>query len=71
MDVSLHGAPLGSALRLLAEAADMGIVLGEGLTAPVDVELRRVRPMDAMLALARAHHVELTVRGRTVIARLP
>jgi hypothetical protein len=69
VDVRLERAPLSSALRLLAEAADLGIVIGEGLEAPVTVDLRRVRPVEAMRALAVAHDVELSVVGRTVVAR--
>lgn len=69
VDVQLEGAPLASALRLLAEAADLGIVIGEGFEEPVSVSLRAVRPLEAMEALAAAHGVELSRVGRTVVAR--
>lgn len=69
IDVRFERAQLSSALRLLADAADLGIVLGEGLEREISADLRRVRPLEAMHALAEAHHVELRVIGRTVIAR--
>lgn len=69
VDVRLHGAPLASALALLADAANVGLVIGEGVTGTVSVDLRRVRPLQAMRALAEAHGVELTLVGRTIVAR--
>lgn len=69
VDVRLERAPLSSALRLLAEAADLGIVIGEGLETPVTVELRGVHPVEAMRALAAAHGVALSRIGRTFVAR--
>lgn len=69
IDVRLSGAPLASALALLAEAAGLGLVVGEGVEGTVSVDLRNVRPLDAMRAIAEAHGVELTFVGRTVIAR--
>ena len=71
VDVRLHRAPLSSALRLLAEAASMSIVLGGGLDAEVTVDLRGVDPLEAMRALAAAHGVTLSIVGRTVIASAP
>ncbi len=69
IDVQLHRARLSNALRLLADAADLGIVIGEGLDSQITVDLRRVRPVEAMQALAQAYQVDLHVIGRTVIAR--
>ncbi len=69
IDVRLHGAPLASALALLADAANVGLVIGEGVSGTVSVDLRRVRPLEAMRALAEAHGVELTYVGRTIVAR--
>ncbi len=69
VDVDLRGASLASALAFLADAADVGLVIGEGVEGTVDVALRRVRPLEAMRALAEAHGVELVVVGRTVVAR--
>lgn len=69
INVRFDGARLDSAFRLLAEAADVSIVLGEGLDADVTVELRSVHPMEAMRVLAEAHGVELRRIGETVIAR--
>ncbi|HJL17486.1 MAG TPA: hypothetical protein RMH99_17585 [Sandaracinaceae bacterium LLY-WYZ-13_1] len=69
VDVRFERAPLAEALWLLADAADVGLVVGEGVDAPVTADLRRVRPLAAMRALAEAHGVELARRGRIVIAR--
>ncbi|MGE0786318.1 MAG: hypothetical protein AB7S26_11565 [Sandaracinaceae bacterium] len=69
IDVRFHRAPLASALRLLAEQGEVDIVIGEGLDREISLDLRRVRPLDAMWALAEAHDVELSRVGRTVIAR--
>jgi len=68
MDLRLERARLSNALRLLAEAANLGLVLGEGLDTEVSCDLRRVRPVEAMQALAEAHQIELRVIGRTIIA---
>lgn len=64
-----HRAPLESALRFLAEASDLGIVIGEGIDGHVSADLRDVRSVAAMQAVAEAHGVELSFVGRTVIAR--
>ena len=69
IDVRFEQAPLSSALRVLAEAAELGIVIGEGLDDRISLDLRRVRPVEAMHALARAHGVELELVGGTVVAR--
>jgi hypothetical protein len=69
--ISAHfdAAPLASALRFLAEASDLGIVIGEGIEGSVSADLRDVRSVTAMQTLAEAHGVELSFVGRTVIAR--
>ena len=69
IDVSLERARLSNALRLLADAADLGIVIGEGLDSEITVDLRRVRPLEAMRALAQAYDIDLQVIGRTIVAR--
>ena len=69
VDVALEAAPLESALRLLAEAGGLSLVAGEALGEPVTIELHRVRPLEAMRALAWAHGVELEQSGAIVVAR--
>ncbi|MCB9592232.1 MAG: hypothetical protein H6719_05830 [Sandaracinaceae bacterium] len=69
VDVRLERAPLSNALRLLADAANLSIVIGEGVEAEVSVDLRQVRPLEAMHALADAHHVDIAIVGRTVVAQ--
>lgn len=71
VDVHLERARLSNALRLLANAADLSIVIGEGLDSEITVDLRRIRPVAAMRAIARAHRVELSVVDGVVVARRP
>ena len=65
----LHRAPLGEALRFVAEAAGYGVVLGEGLERTVTVSLRRVPALEALAAIAEAHRVSLERVGRNVFVR--
>lgn len=67
IDVELSGAPLREAMRLLAEAAGMHLVIGADVEGTVEVTLRDVRPLDAIDAIARAHGVRFEVSGQTVI----
>jgi len=69
VDVRLEQAPLSNAFRLLADAADLSIVIGAGLERPITVDLRRVRPLDAMRVIAEAHDIDLRVVGQTLVAR--
>jgi type II secretory pathway component HofQ len=69
VDARFQGAPLESALRLLAEAANVGLVIGEGVEGTVSLDLRGVSPLEAMEALAEAHGLTISRVGRTLIAR--
>ncbi len=69
IDVRFEEASLAHALTMLADAANIGLVIGEGVEGTVSIDLRRVRPLDAMRALAEAHGVELALVGRTIVAR--
>lgn len=69
IDVRFQDAPLASALTMLADAANVGVVIGEGVEGVVSIDLRRVRPLDAMRALAEAHGVDLDIVGGTLVAR--
>jgi hypothetical protein len=69
VDARFERAPLASALRLLAESAGLGLVVGDGVEGEVSIDLRGVRPLIAMQVLADAHGVDLEVVGRTVIVR--
>ncbi|MEQ8456837.1 MAG: hypothetical protein RLO52_20875 [Sandaracinaceae bacterium] len=69
IDLELHRAPLGEALRFVAEAAGYGVVLGEGLERTVTVSLRRVPALEALAAIAEAHRVSLERVGRNVLVR--
>lgn len=67
VDVAFAGAPLREVMRLLADAAGMQLVIADDLDAIVDVELRDVRPLDAMGAIAEAHGAHVVVRGDVAI----
>lgn len=66
-NIRLYQASLDNALRLLAEAGGIDLVMQGELKTPVSVELRGVEPFDAMQALADAHGLSLTYRGGIVI----
>ena len=67
VDVAIVGAPLREVMRMLADAAGLQLVIADDLDATVDVELRDVRPVDAMGAIAEAHGAHVVVRGDVVI----
>jgi hypothetical protein len=67
IDASFAGADLTDALRLLADAGGLALVVGEGVQGTVDIDLRAVDPFDAMVALAEAHGASVSVRGRIVV----
>jgi type II secretory pathway component HofQ len=69
--VAFHDAPLQEALRMLAEVADVDLVVSEPLSQPVTLELRQVDPLEAMEALAAAHRLRLARRGDLVVVDVP
>lgn len=68
VDLDLRGAPMREALILLADAAGLNLVVGEGVEGRITVRLRRVRAGRAMHALAAAHRVQLEIEGNLVVA---
>ena len=69
IDVSLHAAPLDSALTLLANECRLDLVVGGALAKTVSLSLHRIDPCEALDVVASANGVELERRGRVVIAR--
>ena len=69
IDVSFRQAPLSEALRLLASQARLQLVIADDLSGEVSLRLRRVRPYDALLALAEAHGADVLRDGDLVIVR--
>jgi hypothetical protein len=55
VDVSFHRADLENALRLLAEAGRLNLVVESGLTGSVTASLRDVDAYDALRAIAEAN----------------
>lgn len=69
INLSLHRAELANALRLIAEAGRLNLVVEEGVTGEVSVELKRVRAYDALVALAEAHGAVVEPRGNILIVK--
>ncbi len=67
VDVRFRKADLDNALRFLADAGGFALVTGEGLTGRVDLDLRRVRPYEALVAVARAHGAVVHNDGKVVL----
>lgn len=65
-DVRFEGAPLGNALRLLAETGRFDLVLDGDFSQPISQVLRNVEPYDALLVLAEAHGAQVTCRATVV-----
>ncbi|HZO12671.1 MAG TPA: hypothetical protein VFB62_05425 [Polyangiaceae bacterium] len=70
-DVRLHGARLDDALRALAVAGRFHLVVPEPLSQPIDLELVRVEPYDALVVLAEAHGLSVSYRRGIVIVGTP
>ena len=67
VDVRFRRADLDDALRFLADAGRFALVTDGSLTGAVSVDLRAVRPYDALVAIARAHGAEVEQSGNVVI----
>ena len=70
-DVRLHGARLDDAMRALAVAGRFHLVVPEPLSQPIDLELVRVEPYDALLVLAEAHGLSVSYQRGVVIVGMP
>lgn len=71
IDVRFHGADLADVARLLADAGGFAVVTDGTPHRKVSVELRRVRPYEALVAIAEAHGARVSRRGSLVIVRGP
>jgi hypothetical protein len=65
--VRFADAELGEALRLLAEAGGFALIVDGQLPGRVNADLRRVRPYEALVALAQARGARVERRGVIVI----
>jgi len=64
VDVAFHDADLGNALRFLADAAGVQLVVDEAVGgATVSARLDHVDPLDAMILLAETHGAGVELRG--------
>jgi len=69
IDVDLARAPIAEALRLLADAAEFDVVVGDDVIDEVTMRLRQVRVRDALDAIAATHGLEMEWRGRVLLVR--
>jgi hypothetical protein len=69
VDVSLRGANLPDALRLLAEAGRFDLVVDGDLGGTVTIDLYRVEPYEALVLMAEAKGAEVARHGNLVIVR--
>lgn len=63
VDLDLSRAPVAEAFRLLAEAANVNVVLGEGIAGEVTLRLRHVTVRDAIRAVAATQDLQAEWRG--------
>ena len=71
VDVRLRDADLANALRMLADAARVPIVIDGDLAGTVTLELRRVDPLQAIALIAAAHGARADRVGPSVVVRGP
>jgi len=67
VDLEVHRAPLTEAVRFLADAAGVNVVVGEGVHGEVTTRMRHVHPLDALEAIAQAHGAHLEWRGEILL----
>jgi len=71
VDLELSRAPIGEAFRFLAEAANVNVVLGDGVEGEVTLRLRRVTVRDALRAVAATHDLRAEWRGNILWVNRP
>jgi type II secretory pathway component HofQ len=68
-DIRFHRASLANAARLLGEAGDFDVVVADDVGGEVSLDLRRVDPYLALVAIANARGAVVERQGRMVIVR--
>lgn len=69
VDLELARAPIGEAFRFLADAANVNLVMADGIDGQVTLRLRRVTVRDALRALAATQNLETELRGNILWVR--
>ncbi|HEX4450391.1 MAG TPA: hypothetical protein VH143_05935 [Kofleriaceae bacterium] len=69
IDLDLERADVRGALRLVADAAKLGLVLGDDITGTVTIHLKAVPWDAAACAIASIVHVELELADKILIAK--
>jgi hypothetical protein len=67
IDVAFDGADLPNALRLLADAAGLQLVVADGVGGTISARWTRIDPVDAMVMLAETHGASVELRGRFAV----
>lgn len=67
VDVRLHDADLENALRMLADAAHVPLVVDGDVQGTVTIALRQVDPLSALTTIASAHGASVEVAGGAVV----
>jgi type IV pilus assembly protein PilQ len=71
IDVRFRDTELSNALRLLADAADLQLVVDDAVTGRVDLTLRGVTAAEALRIVAVAHGARVEHHGDVVVVRPP
>ena len=69
IDLDLERADVRGALRLVADAAKLGLVLGDDITGTVTIHLKAVPWDAAACAIANIAHVDIELRDQILIAK--
>ncbi len=69
VDVRFVDADFDNVIRMLSDVGRFDVVTDGALPGKVSVDLRRVRPYEALVVLAQAHGLTLERRGNLVIVR--
>jgi len=67
VDVAFHEADVADAMRLLADAAHIGLVVEDGVSGKVSMRLRDVDPLDALMTIAALRGAEVRVRDGVAV----
>lgn len=70
-NISLRGARLDNALRLLAREGDFNLVVQGELTTPITLDLKGVEPYEAALLLAEVNDLDVRYQSGIVVVGRP
>jgi hypothetical protein len=71
IDIDLNRAPLGDALRFIADSGGFNVVVGDDPNVPVTVKLHNVDAFDALVTVAEAHGLDVEMERGIVLVGVP